>query len=141
MSVGEGRKFDDVFAYIGDVGRYQIMVLVMISVFSFWGVELLSLTFIAGEMPHRCRVPALSALPADRQRYISATEPKSPTSCRMFALNYSRFSIDELVTWNRSEMVDETTPTQSCHDGWEYESDIFDSTLVSKVSQLVYIFL
>ena len=59
-------------------------------------------------------------------------------SCERYDLNYSSYSIADLINWDRSVMVDNTTATVSCDD-WVYDQSIFRSTIISRVGWYINI--
>ena len=131
------QKFDDVFDYVGQIGVYQVVLCTFLALFSFWGVEVVSITFIAGEMPHWCRVPELTSLPPAQQRYIAIPPSDGAgdySQCSVYRLNFSRYSLEALRAWNRSDMVTADTPRMRCAHGWLYEPDLYLSTSVNRVS-------
>ena len=51
---------------------------------------------------------------------------------QVFALNYSAYSMEDFLNWDRDAMVSNNTPTQECS-AWAYDRSIFDNTIVSQV--------
>ncbi len=73
------------------------------------------------------------------QRYISAPTEQIKEdgsvvyeSCKMFDLNYSAYSRDELLNWDRDSMVDNMTQTIDCQ-AWVYDQSVMSRTIVSDV--------
>jgi MFS transporter, OCT family, solute carrier family 22 (organic cation transporter), member 4/5 len=131
-------KFDDLYQYTGEIGVYQICVIVFFFAFDLYALDSTTMIFIGAEMPHWCRVEPLSNFSYFQQKYIAIPyEPdgggQDYSSCKMFELNYSSYSEEELMSWNRSLMVDDTTPTVDCQH-WIYEQSTFVSTLASRVN-------
>ena len=138
-------KYDDIYAYIGQVGTYQCCVLVAIALFQMFLVDSVTFIFVGALMPHWCRVPDLAAVSFGRQRYIAIPpgdpaagdgETEAYSQCEMYAFNYSAFSKAELRAWNRTRMVDNSTEIVRCND-WVYDQTTFVRTVVSRVLVII----
>ena len=68
-------------------------------------------------------------------RHILAphTESGGFDSCQRFDLNYSSYTTDELLAWDRDVMVDNQTAKLECDNGWVYDQSVFVSTINSRV--------
>lgn len=103
------------------------------------------MVFVGADMPHWCRIERLEHLPFERQKYIGIPYEDGSlgqgddqghltySSCQMFAFNYSALSNDELNDWNRTLLLNESTPIVDCTH-WIYDQTTFVSTIVSRVS-------
>jgi hypothetical protein len=133
-------KYEDLYEYIGEIGRYQWFIFSLVFIFSMYTVDSIHMNFIGGKMQHWCRVEELLALPYDVQKSVAIPTVSDSgdgatveySSCKMFAFNYSSFNETEFATWNRTEMISDDTPVVSC-DRWTYDQSTFESTIVSKV--------
>jgi len=127
----------DLSKYIGDMGPYQWRVFITVFVFAIYTADAIHIIFIAGKMPHWCRVPELVDLPYDIQKNVAIPADHGDgsveySSCEMYSLNYSVYNRSEFYKWNRSLMVNnETSLIQCTH--WTYDQSQFLSTIVSKV--------
>ena len=85
-------------------------------------------------MDHWCAVPELENIPHANQKYISIPEdsPGVYSSCDVFNLNYSIYSMEDFRDWNRTAMTGEDTPVTSCQQ-WVYDKSEFVSSAVSEV--------
>ena len=125
--------YDKIFDYIGEMGLYQWGQFAVLFVFAMYCVDQMHIVFVGGSMPHWCRVEELAGLPYDVQKNVAIpTDSDSYSSCEMFAFNYSGYSDAEFLAWNRTGIVNDSTPVVRCT-RWNYDQSTFTSTLVSKV--------
>lgn len=127
--------YDDVFQYVGESGTYQVLVFLLTGLHSLWGVESMMMNFIGYTADHWCKVPQLEDMNHSMQKYISVptVDDGKYDSCKVYDLNYSSYSLEDFVNWDRSAMVDNITSTIDCSD-WVHDQTLFESTLVSRVS-------
>ena len=131
-------KYEDVYLYIGELGRYQLCVYAVIFLVCMYSCDSIHMIFIGADMAHWCRVEELVHLPYDQQKYVAVPYDESAadgySSCLTFAdRNYSVYGEDELLRWNRSEQFTSDTPVVAACTKWVYDQSIFSSTIVSKV--------
>jgi hypothetical protein len=137
--------FDDLYEYTGQIGVYQICVLIILFAFDLFSLDATTMIFVGADMPHWCRIEELEHLPFERQKYIGIPytegipgqeydqEHLTYSSCQMFALNYSALTDEELKDWNRTLLLNESTPVIDCKH-WVYDQTTFVSTIISEVS-------
>ena len=140
-------QFEEIYQYIGQIGVYQICVLILIFGFDLFSLDSTTMIFVGADMPHWCRIERLMNISFDRQKdigipYTAEAESQGQgrqeyDSCKMFALNYSAYSDDELYNWNRKLMINESTPLMDCTQ-WVYDQTTFVSTIVSRVKETIY---
>ncbi|CAH1778323.1 unnamed protein product [Owenia fusiformis] len=130
--------FDDTLEQIGGFGLYQIFMVVTWNVFYCGNGWQYSLTnFIAGKMDHWCAVPELANLNETMQKFISIPETQNSfgdtvyDKCTMFDYNYSA------IDWGNADLVngwtrDVNASRISCRNGWRYNRDTFETTVVSE---------
>ena len=144
-------KYDDVYEYIGQMGVYQCCITAAMFAFALFGLDAVTMVFVGASMPHWCRVEELSNLSYSQQKYIAIPPPEDTSdadsnpdapvdgvfysSCRMYNISYEQYDEEYFNSWNRTDMVDENTPTITCNK-WIYEQTIFISTIVSRVHVL-----
>ncbi len=58
-------------------------------------------------------------------------DPDAPAQCSHFDLDFSNFTTEELLHWER---VPEDTPTRGC-DAWVYDRSVFTENALSRVSE------
>ena len=138
-------KYEDIYEYIGQIGRYQWLIFSLNFLFSMYCVDSIHMVFIGGSMDHWCHVDELDGLPYDVQKNVAIPAETSTdglstvySSCKMFALDYSVYNQSEFETWNRTEMISENTSSVSCEQ-WTYDQSTFQSTIVKKVTTIVRI--
>jgi len=128
----------DLSTYIGDIGTYQWIIFTVVFVFNLFNGETYHIVFVAADMPHWCRVPALDELPNDVQKNVAIPTTESSdgsivyNSCEMYSLNYSVYNHSQLYSWNRSLMITNETSVIRCS-RWTYDQSQFTSTIVKKV--------
>ena len=96
------------------------------------------MTLYAAKMDHWCRVPVLANFTYDQQRQIAIPYSNDGegeySQCTVYDLPYANYSDEELLNWNRTQMIPEGTAEIECGAGWLYDQSMFESTLVSQVS-------
>ena len=108
----------DLNAYIGEMGAYQWRVVAAVFILIAYTADSIYIIFIAGHMPHWCRVPELEDLSYEIQKNVAIPAQSvnrdgsvdEYSSCEMFSLNYSIYNHSEFYTWNRSLMSINNTP-------------------------------
>ena len=58
-------------------------------------------------------------------------------SCRVLDFNYSSYSQEELLNWDRSVMVTNTTTDYKCN-SWVYDQSVMKTSMVVEVCLLRY---
>ena len=61
----------DLNAYIGEMGAYQWRVVAAVFILIAYTADSIYIIFIAGHMPHWCRVPELEDLPYEIQKNVA----------------------------------------------------------------------
>jgi hypothetical protein len=127
-------KYDEVYEFIGEFGRYQVAVFVTVFSMILYTVDSLHMVFVGGSMDHWCRVDELSDLPYDVQKYVAipSTDNGEYSSCSRYALDYSRYNESDFYDWNRTTAIANNTPIVDCSGQWTYDQSTFQSTIVSK---------
>ena len=127
---------EDVYDMMGGMGLYQWLSFIIIGIISAFSAESINMNFVGGQQDHWCSVQELSNMTHDQQRWVAIPYDSDGEyeECSMFRLNYSQYSQEELLTWNRSLMVDDSTPTVDCSRGWTYDQSQFLNTITSRVS-------
>ena len=133
--------FDEVFQYIGGGGPYQWCILMYQVAVALLGIDGAGINFIGGTMDHWCEIPVLENFTHAQQKYIAIPgdeEDNGDTNyerCYQFPLNFSSFSQDDLLNWNRSIMTEGISQDDwvKCDQGWVYDQSVWVSTITSQV--------
>lgn len=132
--------FDDLLSIVGEFGKYQLIVYVLIS--AGIAVEVLfvmSFVFVAAVPTHNCATPGLDHLnlPDDVRRNLTIP-PLAHTaggrfeSCLMYHRNYSGWTLKDVYdTLSSGTAVNETVT--ACTSGWMYDTSVYQSTISTQV--------
>ncbi|XP_070247157.1 LOW QUALITY PROTEIN: solute carrier family 22 member 13 [Myotis yumanensis] len=142
-------QFSEVLAEIGDFGRFQMQLLLLLSVPNFLSAfYMFGQVFMALEEPHHCSVAWVKNLTLN----LSAAEQLNlsvpldaagnPEPCRMFRPPPNGASLEDILSHRFNE-------TQPCEAGWEYPEDrplslmnefnlVCDQKHLKETSQSVY---
>ena len=130
-----GTSMEHVYKLAGGMGTYQWCSFILIGVLSTLGTEPINMNFVGASPDHWCHIKKLENFTHMQQRYIAI--PGDPhdgyDKCKMFQLNYGEYRTDELLKWNRSLMVNNSTPIVDCHNGWTYDQSQYLNTMTSRV--------
>jgi hypothetical protein len=138
-------QYDELYEYIGHMGPFQWIIFTIMFIFTTYSADFVNMIFVGGEMEHWCRIEELSHLTPERQKYIAIpfenTESEKNdditySSCEMFDVNWTAYSEEELINWNRTawlKTVDNSTVAVRQCSSWNYNRSIFTSTIVSRV--------
>ncbi|XP_006532713.1 organic cation/carnitine transporter 2 isoform X1 [Mus musculus] len=131
------RDYDEVTAFLGEWGPFQRLIFFLLSASIIPnGFNGMSIVFLAGTPEHRCLVPHTVNLSSAWRNHSIPLETKDgrqvPQKCRRYRLatiaNFSELGLEP------GRDVDlEQLEQESCLDGWEYDKDVFLSTIVTEV--------
>lgn len=127
-------KFEDLYQHTGQMGWFQWNIIILLFLFTMSTIESITMIFVGADMPHFCQVEELENLSYDLQKHIAIPLDANgaSSSCEMFHLDYSNYSTEDYLTWNRTLMLDNNTGVVPCSK-WIYEQVVFVSTIVSRV--------
>ena len=157
--------FDEVLQQVGGAGVYQAWLLGYTTAIAMLGLDNAYINFAGGFMDHWCHIPELENFTHAQQKYIAIPHDptssrqltnhlQSPVTltkanvseeddleigeydqCHRFPLDFSKFSVEELLAWNRTEMTDDIPREEwvSCDRGWVYDQSEWVSTINSQV--------
>uniref|UniRef100_A0A8C6GUT9 Solute carrier family 22 member 5 n=1 Tax=Mus spicilegus TaxID=10103 RepID=A0A8C6GUT9_MUSSI len=131
------RDYDEVIAFLGEWGPFQRLIFFLLSASIIPnGFNGMSVVFLAGTPEHRCLVPDTVNLSSSWRNHSIPLETKDgrqvPQSCRRYRLatiaNFSAMGLEPGQDVNLEQLVQE-----NCLDGWEYDKDVFLSTIVTEM--------
>ena len=129
-------EMEDIYEMMGGMGVYQWVVFCLT-----WGVigaavDGIYIVFVGGHQEHWCHIDTLANFTHEQQKYIGIPTDSNGDyeECKMFQLNYSHYTIEDLLMWNRSVMVNGSTPTGDCPHGWTFDQSQYRNTLTGRVS-------
>jgi hypothetical protein len=138
-------EFDEIYKYVGHMGRFQWLIFAVVFLLNMFCMDIINMIFVGGHMDHWCSIDELSGLTPEQQRHVAVPMTSSPdddvivySSCEMFDVNWSAYSVDELMNWNRTAWMKEmdhsnsTISVKGCSK-WNYDRSMFKSTIVSRV--------
>ena len=128
--------YDEVTAFLGEWGTFQRLIFFLLSASIIPnGFTGLSAVFLTAIPEHRCRIPDTVNLSSAWRNHSIPMEtkdgPEVPQKCRRYRLatiaNFSELGLEP------GRDVDlEQLEQESCLDGWEYDKDVFLSTIVTE---------
>ena len=141
--------FDEALEIVGGAGYYQVCLIMLHVSVSMISMEGANMNFVGGTMEHWCQIPALTNFSHIQQKYISIPGDDSTSRarqdsgaeyerCHRFPLDFSKYTQDELVNWDRTLMTGNISKDQwiQCDHGWVYDQSVWISTINSEVKWL-----
>lgn len=130
--MGKNIIYEDVLQYVGEFGVYQLCIYIYACGIAFISVESIYMNFIGYRMDHWCAVPELVDLPYDVQKNVAIPYASNSTDdyeqCEMFSMNYSLYSDDQFLNWNRQNGYE----TEECS-GWVYDQSVYAENIINEV--------
>ncbi|XP_073658607.1 solute carrier family 22 member 4 isoform X3 [Tursiops truncatus] len=133
------QDYDEVTAFLGEWGIFQRLIFFLLSASIIPnGFNGMSVVFLAGTPEHHCRVPDTANLSSVWRNHSLPLQLQDgrevPHSCRRYRLativNFSALGLEP------GRDVDlEQLEQEGCLDGWEFNQDIYLSTIVTEVWQ------
>ncbi|KAJ8276712.1 hypothetical protein COCON_G00084640 [Conger conger] len=128
--------YDDDTTFLGEWGSFQKMIMALLCIsITPNGFTAMSIVFLGDTPPHHCAIPANVNITAEWRNYSIPLEEDNGM------LRYSkctRYKLDviKLLSDNRSVPGVDVNVTEieqeGCNDGWEYDREIYVSTIVSE---------
>eukprot|EP00069_Balaena_mysticetus_P013915 bmy_08345T0 len=135
------QDYDEVTAFLGEWGPFQRLIFFLLSASIIPnGFNGMSVVFLAGTPEHHCRVPDTANLSSVWRNHSLPLQLRDgrevPHSCRRYRLativNFSELGLEP------GRDVDlEQLEQEGCLDGWEFNQDIYLSTIVTEVGVLL----
>ncbi|XP_054707555.1 carcinine transporter-like [Uloborus diversus] len=134
--------FETILRDVGDFGRYQKSLLLKFMVPTTFASAfyVLNVIFMVATPDHWCLVPQLSALNLTEQQIKNFAIPILPegsfSKCTMYAYNYASVAAEYKSTGKLPEMNSGKKilikPIRKCNDGWVYQKEWYEETIVSQ---------
>ena len=124
-------QFDEVLKQIGDVGTYQVCLLIIIAAMEFLAADSIQMNFMGYNVDHWCRIPRLTNFSHEQQQYIAIPDEES---CQQFPLEWNNYTDEEFMEWDRNTRTGNLTDYRQCGDGWVYDRSEFVATVSTDVS-------
>ncbi|XP_054610996.1 solute carrier family 22 member 4-like [Dunckerocampus dactyliophorus] len=129
------RDYDTSVAFLGQWGRFQLMVFFMLcSTIPPNGMSSFSLVFVTDTPRHRCLVPEVNLSQDWREAVIPMEEVNGElerSQCRRYRLDVVRNLSDMGLVPGRDVNLS-SLEQEDCMDGWSYSSEHYQSTVVSE---------
>ena len=126
--------YDDILKRLGEFGRYQrfqYFLLCLVSLVSAW--HSMNMSFVGGTPDHHCNVQ----LPVNwttgnltKEEILNLTIPWETRNGALQRKRCVQYVFQENQTTGGVDRVGE----ENCRAGWEYNTDVYKSTIVSEVS-------
>ncbi|KAG4075942.1 hypothetical protein HA402_003768 [Bradysia odoriphaga] len=120
--------FDDLLPYVGEFGRYQKILFLLMMPFSFFLAYVYSTQIFITLVPeqHWCRIPELENLTvAERLHLAIPTENSKHSKCFMYDVNFTEAIL------NGTKSGDPLWPKKPCSYGWEFNHSVIPYTTIA----------
>ena len=127
-------QYEDLFDIVGHFGSYQILLYVLLGLPSvFPGYQNVAMNFLGAAQEHWCEISRLANFSHKQQKYFSIPKDDKGKykSCWMYNLNYSKYTDEDFMNWNRSLV--ENAVEVKCK-SWVFDKSEFLSTVTADVS-------
>uniref|UniRef100_A0A8C5LCP6 Solute carrier family 22 (organic cation transporter), member 4 n=2 Tax=Jaculus jaculus TaxID=51337 RepID=A0A8C5LCP6_JACJA len=130
------RDYEEVTAFLGEWGPFQRLIFFLLSASIIPnGFNGMSVVFLAGTPEHRCLVPDTANLSSAWRNHsipwVLQDGRRVPHSCRRYRLdtiaNLSALGLEPGLDVDLEQLEQE-----NCLDGWEYQQDVYLSTIVTE---------
>ena len=128
-------NLDELEKSAGDTGPYQIVVFLILGIFTFSATDSISINFLAAKMDHWCYVPGLENYSHAQQREIGIPGSETGSNhgyshCHRYPGDFTRYSKNTSMNNTDLNMTFDDSTTCS---RWVYDKSVFVSTIVSQV--------
>nr|XP_004666577.3 solute carrier family 22 member 5 isoform X1 [Jaculus jaculus] len=130
------RDYEEVTAFLGEWGPFQRLIFFLLSASIIPnGFNGMSVVFLTGTPEHRCLVPDTANLSSAWRNHsipwVLQDGRRVPHSCRRYRLdtiaNLSALGLEPGLDVDLEQLEQE-----NCLDGWEYQQDVYLSTIVTE---------
>ena len=133
--------FDDVMIIIGEFGPYQFLIFLTFALGMIIEVMLvMSFVFVADvPEPFHCSEPRLNHLNLSEELKHNISSVNGG-SCLMYDRDYSNWTMNTVEEW-RKGLHNDSPPQINCKFGWFYSRNLYEETIVSKVSKHYFVYI
>ncbi|XP_042903942.1 carcinine transporter [Parasteatoda tepidariorum] len=135
--------FEGILKEVGDFGKYQKSLLInfMIPTTFASAFYVLNVIFMVATPDHWCLVPELQSLNISELDIKRISIPMQPggtfSKCTRYDYNFTAFALEYMTTGKLPEIKNEgkfitRRPVKKCDNGWMYQKDWYEETIVSK---------
>ena len=129
--------FDDIFDDIGHLGSFQWIIFILTGLLpAIPGYENFVQNFIAAKQEYWCKVDRLQNFSFAQQKYIAIPKDDEGkwSECEMYDIDYSRYSEEDLLRWNRTINIIGLNKTVC--DSYVFDKSEFVSTIQMQVREI-----
>ena len=126
--------YDTVLAQVGQMGLYQIVIIILLGLCSFYNAfNTLGMNLFGPHHDHVCDVKSGEGYSYFELLKVAPIDPETGErdTCNMLDIDWGNTSFEEVSSWNRS--LFETLPTVACHQ-WVFDTEQYENTFTSQVS-------
>ena len=137
--------FDALLIELGEFGKYQKrwFYICMLPISVFAAFNNMSVVFLAASPSHWCRTPSLDHLHLSQDTIANLTLPpqagraprRGVNGCNRYDRRYANWTLEDVAVAMATGPSDGVGVTE-CGDGWEYDSSVYQSTIVTEVRRV-----